>query len=264
MARPLNLAMVQLDARAGDSREDRIVAMTEQVATLHDADLVMLPEMWAIGYFSFDTYEEGAESLDGETLEAVRHVARELGAWVHGGSFVERDRDGHLFNTSILVDAGGSLVHSYRKAHLFGYGSRESELLTAGRTVESIRTDLGHLALATCYDLRFPEMHRRMLADQAAELLLVCSAWPAARADHWDVLTQCRAVENLAFVAACNEAGVDNGVEMGGRSTVVDPWGRRVVHGSQEPVVRARFDLDDVAATRAEFPSLNDRWMGLS
>jgi predicted amidohydrolase len=115
------------------------------------------------------------------------------------------------------------------------------------------------LGLATCYDLRFPEMFRALL-DGGAEVVLMPAAWPAKRVYHWRLLTLARAVENQSYVVACNTAGTHAGVPMGGGSMVVDPWGDVLAEGGTgEEVLVADLDLELLRSTRESFPVLADR-----
>lgn len=227
------------------------------------ADLVVLPELWLTGYFHFDEYEKSAEPLDGDTVTAGREWARTLGCHLHLGSIVEKAPDSRLYNTSVLIDPDGAAVHSYRKMHVFGYRSRERDLITPGNTLEVTETALGPLAASTCYDLRFPELWR-VLVDRGAKLVVVPSAWPARRIDHWRLFTAARAVEQQVFVAACNAVGEQAGERLGGCSRVVDPWGEVLVEGgSAEDIAACEVDMGVVDQVRAEFPVLADRRLDL-
>jgi predicted amidohydrolase len=115
------------------------------------------------------------------------------------------------------------------------------------------------VALAICYDLRFPEQWRRY-TDAGAQVIFIPAEWPARRGEHWRLLLRARAVENQLFVAGCNRAGADSDGEFGGHSAAVDPWGRVLVEGGTEPgLFVATLDLDEVARTRRLFPFLRDR-----
>ena len=168
---------------------------------------------------------------------------------------VERDEAGRLHNTSLLFDPDGTLVHTYRKVHLFGYGSREQELLAPGEQVGAH----GTVALSTCYDLRFPELFRRQV-DGGSQLFLVAAAWPLARLPHWQLLLRSRALENQSFLLACNAAGRQGAVELAGRSAVVDPWGEVVAEAGAGPeILTVEIDPDLAIRARKEFPALADR-----
>jgi predicted amidohydrolase len=247
----MRIALIQTEIDGSRPMAERVAGVAEQVAARAGDDLVLLPELWATGYFAFDDYAATAEPLDGPLVSALGAAARAAGVTLHGGSIVERDDAGRLFNTSLLFDPSGALVHTYRKVHLFGYGSREQELLTPGDRVAGH----GSLALSTCYDLRFPELFRRQV-DGGSQLFLVAAAWPLSRLAHWQLLLRSRALENQSFLLACNAAGRQGPVELAGRSAVVDPWGEVVAEAA---VVTAEIDPDLVVRSRKEFPALADR-----
>jgi predicted amidohydrolase len=257
----MRIALVQVASPPHESPARRRRRVGELVAGARGADLVVLPELWASGYFAFDAYAERAEPLDGPTVAAGRRWARELGAHVHVGSLVERDAAGCLFNTAVLLGPDGTIVHTYRKVHVFGYASRESELLTPGDRLDVVRTELGPLGATTCYDLRFPELWRG-LVDRGAHTVVVPAAWPAVRREHWRLFTTCRAVEQQVLLIACNAVGVqDGGVELGGHSRVVDPYGTVLAEapGDREGITFCDVDPSVVARARAQFPALADR-----
>lgn len=249
----MRVVLIQTEVDGRQPLADRVVAIADQVAGTR-ADLVLLPELWATGYFAFDDYAATAQPLDGPLVATLAAAARAAGATLHAGSIVERDGD-RIFNTSLLFGPDGTLRHTYRKVHLFGYGSREQELLTPGEKTAGF----GTLALSTCYDLRFPELFRAQV-DAGAELFLVAAAWPAARLAHWQLLLRARALENQSWLLACNAAGSQGSVALAGRSAVVDPWGTVVAEaGDRAEVLTVDLDPELPARARAEFPALADR-----
>jgi predicted amidohydrolase len=257
----VRIALVQLASPPSESPEQRRERVRQLVSEqARGADLIVLPELWAAGYFAFDAYPNRAEPLDGPTVATARELARELGAYVHAGSLVERTPDGRLFNTAVLLDPDGAIVHTYRKVHVFGYASREAELLTPGEQLEVVDTRFGPVGATTCYDLRFPELWRG-LVDRGARLVVVPAAWPAARREHWRLFTSARAVEEQVLLIACNATGPqDGGVELAGHSRVVDPWGTVLAEaGTAEGVTFCDVDPSTVDKVRAEFPVLADR-----
>lgn len=250
----MHVTLIQTEIDGSLPLAERAAGVAEQIAAC-TGDLVLLPELWATGYFAFDDYAGTAQPLDGPLVRAMGAAAAAAGVVLHAGSMVERDAAGRLFNTSLLFDRDGALVHTYRKVHLFGYGSREQELLTPGEHVGAH----GQLALSTCYDLRFPELFR-IQVDDGSQLFLVAAAWPLARLEHWQLLLRARALENQSFVLACNAAGRQGEVELAGRSAVVDPWGTVLAEAGAGPQTLT-LDVDPDVATRArkEFPALADR-----
>jgi len=251
------VASIQLEIVGGEPKAERIERAAALVESLAGADLILLPEAWNVGYFDFDRYAAEAETLEEETVSRLGAAARAAGAWLLAGSIIERDGD-RLFNTSVLLDRAGEVRATYRKIHLFGYGSLERRLLTRGGDVVVCDTELGGVGLATCYDLRFPELFRAMV-DQGAELFLIASAWPYPRVEAWRVLNRARALENQAWLISANCVGA-TGPGFCGRSMVVDPWGTAVASaGDRSTILQAEIDVGAAAAARADFPALNDR-----
>ncbi len=236
----------------GDAR--RLARVERLLYGARGADLVLLPELWRVGYSDFSSYSRKAEALEGETVSFLRKVARGLGIYLLGGSIVERQGE-RLYNTAVLLDREGKLIGSYRKAHLLSYRSQERDLLTPGEGSEVVKTKIGRLGIAICYDLRFPELFRGM-SEQGAEVFLIPAAWPSARMEAWESLCQARAVENQGYIIACNAVGRG----LLGRSMVVDPWGVKVAAlGFREGVLRAEIDLEALRDFRDEFSAWRER-----
>ena len=127
-------------------------------------------------------------------------------------------------------------------------------------------TSLGNLGLATCYDLRFPELFRRMV-EKGADIFLVCSAWPYPRLEHWIMLNRVRALENQCFLVSANSVGLNMGAQFVGHSMMVNPWGVILTSGGDEEVIlKAEVDLNEVKSARDRFPALADRldWLSQS
>jgi predicted amidohydrolase len=245
---------------------DKTATVDKAVENIHrckGADLVILPEIWNIGFMSFDRYVSEAEPGDGPTLTRLRTAAKQIGAHLHSGSFVEVQNGKH-YNSSYLIAPDGHILANYRKIHLFGYNSRETQLLTPGEAVVVVDTPLGKLGMATCYDLRFPELFRKM-ADQGAEIFLVCSAWPYPRLEHWLMLNRVRALESQCYLVSANSVGSNKGSQFVGHSMVIDPWGTILAGaGDQETIVKSEVDLNVLKAARQQFPALSDRRRWLS
>jgi predicted amidohydrolase len=208
-------------------------------------------------------------------MEAMAKAARDAGVVLHAGSIVEglprdaapgadRGPQGRgLWNTSVLLGPAGERVATYRKIHRFGFGAGEPTLLEAGDEIVAPEVPLAGspvtTGLATCYDLRFPEMFRR-LVDVGARLVLVPAAWPVARVEAWSLLGRARAIEDQVVLVQCNTAGTHAGVTMGGRSQVVDATGAVLAEaGDAEEVLAVDVDLEAVDDWRERFPVLADR-----
>ncbi|MEV6997339.1 carbon-nitrogen family hydrolase [Streptomyces sp. NPDC093982] len=260
----MRASLLQIDVNEGESVESRRLRVAALVREQAGADLVVLPELWTTGAFAYEDFGSGAEPLEGPTYEAMAKAASDAGVWLHAGSIPERDPDGPLYNTSLVFSPSGDLAAAYRKIHRFGFDKGEAVLMGAGDELVTVRLPETTLGVATCYDLRFPELFRG-LVDAGAETLVVPAGWPERRRAHWTLLAQARAVENQAFVLACGTAGTHAGVPQAGHSIVVDPWGEVLAEaGAGEQVLTVEFDPGKVAVTRDQFPALKDRMLGLA
>ncbi|WP_435177794.1 carbon-nitrogen family hydrolase [Halorussus sp. AFM4] len=263
----LALAQLEIESAAVEDNRERAEAAVAEAAD-RGADLVALPEIFNVGYFAFDAYQRAAEPVEGPTLSRIADAAREHGIGVLAGSIVEdlaetesveTPADEGLANTSVLFDRDGRRLAVYRKHHLFGYESAEARMLVPGESLGVAEFEGATVGMTTCYDLRFPELYRDIAAE-GADLILVPSAWPYPRVEHWQLLPRARAVENQLFVAAINGSGEFDDAELLGRSTVYDPWGTTLAGTGDDPdLVVTDVDLDRVAAVREEFPAWRDR-----
>lgn len=256
----MRIALAQLASPDDETPQQRLERVVSLLDGIEDGvDLIVLPELWKVGYQHFAGYPEAAEPVDGPTVRALSEVAARRGCYIHGGSLVEETPGSGLRNTALLVDPNGELAHRYSKIHVFGYASLEAQLLEAGAELCTAESPFGVVAATTCYDLRFPGLWTE-LVNAGAELVIVPAAWPAARREHWRLLTSARAIDNQVFVIACNSAGTHGSVELGGFSRIVDPWGRVVAEaGADEGVTIAEIAPELVSRVREEFPVLGDR-----
>lgn len=262
----MRVAAVQLNSTTDKERNleraERLVAD----AAGSGAELVALPEKWNV-LGDAQALIEGAEELEGPTLQAVRSWASTLGVAVLAGSIPERvPGEERLYNTSCLVDADGELIASYRKIHMFdvdvgGISYRESEHERPGEEIVVAAVTGLELGLTVCYDLRFPELYR-ILAVRGATAITVPSAFTLATGrDHWRVLLRARAIENQAFVIAPNQVGeAPPHYSSYGRSAIVDPWGVVLAQAADaECFIAAELDLDRQREIRRTLPSLANR-----
>jgi len=274
----MRIALIQLGYDDREPVADRVTRVAGLVREQAGHDLVVLPELWAAGGFSYRHWEARAEPVDGPIAAAMSAAARDADVMLHAGSIVERAADGSrgpegkgLWNTSLVFAADGSLARTYRKIHRFGFGQGEPLLMEAGDELalvyvpdSSSAAAPARAALSTCYDLRFPELYRAQL-EAGATLFVIPAAWPAARVRHWTLLAHARAIENQCVVVACNTAGTHSGVEMGGHSQVVLPTGDvAAMAGSDEQVLSVEVDMRGVSDYRSSFPVLSDRRLPLA
>jgi deaminated glutathione amidase len=257
----------------------QMVATDDKAANLAEAEhwlreaahqgarLAVLPEVF-IWRGSKKLERAFAEPIPGPTSDKLAGLARDLKIYLVGGSILEEiPANPKAYNTSLLFDPSGSLIASYRKIHLFdvdlanGVSLRESETRAHGRDIVVAQTELGALGLSVCYDLRFPELYRK-LADRGAQLIFAPSAFTAftGRA-HWETLVRARAIENQAYVIAADQFGKSaKSFECHGHSMIVDPWGTILAELADGPgAIMAEIDLDRLANVRSELPALEHR-----
>ncbi len=261
------MGAVQMTSGADRARNlDTALRLVGEAADL-GAKLVALPEN-----FAYMGPEEGrlagAETVEGPTIAAVREIARRRGVFVLAGSIAEKvDAPKKTANTSVLVADDGAIVAVYRKIHLFDVnipdGARyaESEVVVPGDKAVVAPTPLGRIGMTVCYDLRFPELFRK-LAELGAEVITIPSAFTLFTGkDHWEVLVRARAIENLAYVIAPAQVGRHSPTRQTfGNAMIVDPWGvvlARCPDG--EGVCVAPFRRERLERTRAELPALKHR-----
>lgn len=261
----MRASLIQIAVDPDESPNARRARVSSLVAEQRGvADLVVLPELWPVGAFAYESFEAEAEPLTGPTHDAMAEAAASASVWLHAGSIVERAPDGALYNTALVFSPAGDLVASYRKIHRFGFDKGEAVMMAAGDDLVTVPVPGLPLGMATCYDLRFPELFRG-LVDAGALAFAVPAGWPARRREHWTLLARARAVENQAYVLACCTAGTHAGVPQAGHSLVVDPWGDILAEaGEAEEVLTVDLDPALVATTRDQFPALKDRRLGLT
>ena len=253
----MKVASIQLSVVEND-KDATLEKASTAIKKCSDADLIILPEIWNIGFMSFDRYVREAEDSNGPTMTLLKSLAKQTGTFLHTGSFVEKEND-NFFNTSFLLSPKGKILGKYRKIHLFGYNSRETQILTPGNEPVVLKTPFGNIGMATCFDLRFPELFRTMV-DAGADIFLVSSAWPYPRLEPWIMFNRVRALENQCFLISANAAGMNQGTQFTGHSMVVDPWGTIVAGaGDEETIVRTQIDPQMVQQARDAFPALAAR-----
>ncbi|HLN50109.1 MAG TPA: carbon-nitrogen hydrolase family protein [Steroidobacteraceae bacterium] len=237
-------------------------------------EVACLPENFSfIGLRDADKLKVAEADGEGPVQAFLRDTARQLNMWILGGSTVlKSDSAERVANASLLYDAGGKRVARYDKIHLFdvsipGREERylESAHVSPGRAAAVADTPVGRLGLSVCYDMRFPELYRDLVA-QGAEWLAVPAAFtvPTGRA-HWETLLRARAIENLCYVVAPAQSGKHtSGRETYGDTLIVDYWGEvlaRLPKGTG--VITADIDLPKLKETRARFPALDNRRLGM-
>jgi omega-amidase len=217
--------------------------------------LVALPEMFATG-FSMNTAAV-AESYGGETEQFLAAIAKEFGVTLVAGAAM-RQRDGRVRNKALVFSPEGTLIAWYAKMRLFSPGG-ECEHYVPGDQPAFFPWAGITVSPFICYDLRFPEIFRRIAGERAPELFVVIANFPAKRVQHWLALLRARAVENQAYVMGVNRVGSDPVCSYNGHSVVVDPNGDVIADaGEQEGFTRAELDSAALRKYREALPFLAD------
>lgn len=265
--RTLRAGLMQLqptrDVRA--NLED-VLAGIEQAAG-QGAELIVVPEN-ALCIGSNAEMRAAAVRLDGPEIGAIREAARRAGATVVVGGFKQKSERPLLQNTALVIREDGGIQGSYDKIHLFnavvnGTAFRASDVESAGEQLVIANVKGVKVGLSICFDIRFPEMFRR-LAQAGAEVILIPAAFTQTTGQaHWEVLVRARAIENEAYVVASatitSDDAIESGFETYGHALAVDPWGKVMADLGKAPrAVRVvELDLDKVARIRAKLPVLD-------
>jgi deaminated glutathione amidase len=262
----MRVAVCQLNAR--DDRAANLKVARELLggAAALGADVAVLPEY--VDYLGPARGMPTPEPVTGEFGSFFTAAARELGMWVLAGSFHEVGPDAdHTYNTSLLVDRSGDVAAVYRKIHLYDVeipgrvSYRESASVAPGADVVTADAEGVRFGLSVCYDLRFPELYRRLAVDGAHVLAVPAAFMAHTGRDHWEVLLRARAIENQCYVVAAGQIGDhEPSRTCYGRSMVIDPCGTVLAQAPDEVTVAvADLDLERLRKIRTELPSLANR-----
>src|SRR5947208_3058843 len=259
----MRVAVCQLNAREDRSANLRVARQLLQRAADAGADLAVLPEY--VDYLGPAAGAPKPEPVDGEFASHFADIARELGMWVHAGSFHETGPDAsRTYNTSLVFDRTGRLAATYRKIHLYDVeipgrvSYRESASVAPGSDAVVLPVEQLSVGLSICYDLRFPELYRALAVAGATVLVVPAAFMMHTGRDHWEVLLRARAIENQCYVLAAAQIGDhEPGRTCFGRSMVVDPWGTVLAQAPDTTgITLADLEVDRLATIRAELPSL--------
>jgi len=254
LPRTLKVAAVQFNICLGDIETNWQSALQGlRCVAAQGAKLAVLPEMWSSGY----DYRQLAElaTHTPEILTRLRTLSAELNLTIIG-SLAEPDGD-KVCNTAWVIDQG-EIVGKYRKLHLFSTMS-EDRYLHAGDQYLVVDTSVGRLGIAICYDLRFPELFRRMALD-GAEIICLPAEWPKPRQEHWRTLLRARAIENQLFVVAANCCGIQGKLDFFGMSLLLSARGEVLAEaGEIATCLVAEFDFAEMVEYRQQIPCFRDR-----
>lgn len=254
----MKITCIQMDM-AFCRPEENFLRVSEliQKAAEGQPDVIVLPETWNTGFYPKEDPDALADPEGSRTKALLGELAAKSNVNLVAGS-VSALRDGKLYNTSYIFDREGKCIASYDKTHLFS-PMGENQIYTAGNHLCCFTLDGIRCGVIICYDLRFPELTRK-LCLQGVDVLFAVSQWPAARISHLRTLTAARAIENQVFVACCNSCGRAGDTVYGGNSVILDPLGEPLaLAGSSEQLLTAECDLNILPRIRNTIPVFRDR-----
>ncbi|MBG7609772.1 MAG: carbon-nitrogen family hydrolase [Anaerolineae bacterium] len=252
----LTISLAQSSFEVGNVEDnfEKGAANIVEAASL-GSNIILLPELWASGY-DLENWRSYATGISDGIFARVAFLAKKHNIAI-GGSLLEL-HNGRAYNTFVLFSPKGSPWAIYRKIHLFRL-LNEDKYLQAGEKLVFAKKPWDSVGLATCYDLRFPEIFQ-YYSQGGARLILLVAEWPKNRIMHWTKLLQARAIENQTFFAGVNKVGFSNSVRLGGCSAIIDPWGVPIVSNEDDDILlTAEIDLRETEKVRRYIPVRQDR-----
>lgn len=254
----IKLAALQVEAVI-DNKEKNFEKISHLLPPDLKADILILPELWAVGWVC-DKLVKNAENIDkSETVEFLTQISKKYNINIIGGSFVEKS-GGKYYNSCPVISRNGDLIAIYRKNHLFSYyDDSENQYITQGSNPVIVDIDGIKTGLSICYDIRFPEIYRAYRLA-GADLLINAAAWPLSRKIHWDCLSRARAIENQTYTAAITQTGtLPTGKKNLGHSVIYDYGGNVLSEITEiEGFISAEINLPEMYSFRDKCTVLKD------
>jgi predicted amidohydrolase len=223
------------------------------------AELIVFPETADTGY-SMRVIQSSARSWSEGAVPDLQGIARSRSLAIICG--ISEREGGSIYNSQVFIDAKGDVIGRYRKTHLFTAGSiGEDTCFSPGAEFASFPLGGFRLGLTICYDLRFPEVYRKLAIDEKADVFILSAAWPFPRLEHFRVLATARAIENQSYIIVSNRVGTDEGVTCCGSSAIIDPYGVTVAAAStdREELVLAEISEELVSSVRNRMAVFDQR-----
>jgi len=262
----IKVSVLQMDIAYGDPAENRKRAdglIREALKERKKPDILVLPEMWNTGY-DLKRIRELADEEGRPHISWLQEIAKREKVNIVAGSIADKrpaeqkGEDPPIYNSSYIIDREGQIVRRYDKVHRFR-GFSEEKYFTPGSNVVTFELDGITCGIVICYDLRFPELVRKV-ALMGAKLLFVPAQWPKPREMHWKLLNIVRAIENQLYVIAVNRTGRHKDVEYPGMSLVVNPWGETLLECDERcGAFSTLIDIDLIDHVRRHMPVFEDR-----
>ena len=253
----LKVSIVQMSVKAENPISNREKAKSLiRNAAIEKPDIIILPEMWTTGFHLNNINE--ISDIDGRpTLDMLRDLAKKNNINIISGSFANIMKE-KIYNSAFVVNRKGEIVADYNKIHLFKM-MQENQYFTGGNEICTFEIEGVQCGLIICYDLRFPELARK-LAVHGIKILFVPAQWPVARIEHWVILLRARAIENQIFIVACNVAGEFEEDIFNGNSMIISPLGEVIdVFDYREQHKSFDIDVNMINLVRSRINYIADR-----
>lgn len=251
----MKIAIYQMEIIPGEP-EKNIEKVANWLSTLDDVDIAVLPEMWNTSYTLEELVNITSEAGQRE-IEKLSELAKQYQINIVGGSIAVRVED-KIYNRAIVINKNGEHIHQYDKLHLVPMLD-EPNYLTQGNNISIFEIDNVKMGVIICYDLRFPEISRK-LALEGIEVLFVVAEWPIERISQFEKLLYARAIENQVYVIASNSIGKCDDTVFGGKSMVINPLGEattKIILG--EGTIQSTINIEEVRSIRSDIPLLKTR-----
>ncbi len=253
----IKVSIVQMNVKAEDpiSNREKAKYLIEN-AIIEKPDVIILPEMWTTGFY-FNKINEISDIEGKPTLNLIKDMAKKYNTDIISGSFANSIKE-KLYNSAFVINRRGEIVASYDKIHLFK-SMKENEYFTGGSETCIFEIEGIKCGLIICYDLRFPELTRK-LAVQGIKILFVSAQWPSQRIEHWNILLRARAIENQIFIVACNIAGEYEQDVFNGNSMMISPLGEVIyIFDHKEQYKSFDIDINMINLVKSRIDYLSDR-----
>jgi omega-amidase len=256
----MKVAAAQISCSLGDPKANLLkVRDFSRRAMDAGAELVVFPEMTDTGY-SMPVIQTHATSWADGFVPGLREIARNLSIAIVSG--ISEREDSLIYNSLVFVDQKGEIAAKYRKTHLYAVAPVEEQTCFAPGDA-FVRFAFGdlHFGFSICYDLRFPEMYRKLATEHNVTAFIISSAWPFPRVEHFRLLSLARAIENQSYVIASNRVGKDEDLWFCGSSAIIDPRGVVIAAASadREELIHADLSEDLVLSVRSRVASFAHR-----
>jgi omega-amidase len=256
----MKIAVAQISCSLGDPDANLLkVRDFSRQAKDMGTELIVFPEMTDTGYSMPVVHDKAAAWTDG-FVRGLRQITKDISIAIVSG--VSERENSCIYNSQVFVDAKGEVSAKYRKTHLYAVAPVEEQTCFApGNAFTSFALGGLRFGFSICYDLRFPEIYRKLVTEQSVDAFLISSAWPFPRLEHFQTLAVARAIENQAYVIASNRVGKDDELWFCGSSAVVDPRGVVVAAASadREELIQADLSEELVRSVRRRVQSLTHR-----